>query len=324
VDNVSRTITMSYRNSTQLTSSSSDFDTTAASLGVSFLYPITEFQWVNLGLTAQLTELLTSSTQSAPEAVDWVRNNGNTFSKPLFVGTPPQALDVYGTKFTTFDLGVGWVYDSRNRTLFADRGTRQRLNFAVTTPASDVDYWTATYDLLKFVPLFFGTTIMFNGNIYYGEAFGSTTSLPPYRQAFAGGPDSIRGYRESRLGPRDFYGNPYGGNLKTVLQTELLFPMPEKWRNSARVSLFYDIGNVFSTEKVQFYGPQTLIGERQPVDYGFSYDALKHSTGIAVQWLAPLGVFRFSYAIPLNAFAGDRDHYADEREGFQFSIGQAF
>jgi outer membrane protein insertion porin family len=324
VDNVSRTITASYRNSTQLTSSSSDFDTTAASLGVSFLYPIAEVQWINVGLTAQLTELLTSSTQSAPEAVDWVRNNGNTFSTPLFVGTPLQAIDIYGTKFTTFDLGVGWVYDSRNRTLFADRGTRQRVNFAVTTPGSDIDYWTVTYDLMKFVPLFFGTTIMFNADIYYGEAFGTTTSLPPYRQAFAGGPDTIRGFEESRLGPRDFYGNPYGGNLKTVLQTELLFPMPEKFRNSARVSLFYDIGNVFSTENIPFYGPPRFIGERQPVDYGFSYDALRHSAGVAVQWLAPLGIFRFSYAIPLNAFAGDQGHYADERKGFQFSIGQGF
>ena len=37
-----------------------------------------------------------------------------------------------------------------------------------------------------------------------------------------------------------------------------------------------------------------------PIDYGFSYDELKQSAGVAVQWLAPLGVFRFSYAIPLN------------------------
>jgi outer membrane protein insertion porin family len=40
--------------------------------------------------------------------------------------------------------------------------------------------------------------------------------------------------------------------------------------------------------------------------------------------MAPLGVFRFSYAIPLNKFDGDDVEYADETEGFQFSIGQAF
>jgi outer membrane protein insertion porin family len=43
-----------------------------------------------------------------------------------------------------------------------------------------------------------------------------------------------------------------------------------------------------------------------------------------VQWLAPLGVFRFSYAVPLNANKGDIHLYEDEQERFQFSIGQAF
>jgi outer membrane protein insertion porin family len=51
---------------------------------------------------------------------------------------------------------------------------------------------------------------------------------------------------------------------------------------------------------------------------------LKHSTGIAVQWLAPLGIFRFSYAVPLNAYRGDDVLYQDEEERFQFSVGQAF
>ena len=46
---------------------------------------------------------------------------------------------------------------------------------------------------------------------------------------------------------------------------------------------------------------------------------------MAVQWLAPLGVFRFSYAMPLNDKRGDTDtRWGDEVEGFQFSIGQAF
>jgi len=44
-----------------------------------------------------------------------------------------------------------------------------------------------------------------------------------------------------------------------------------------------------------------------------------------VQWLAPLGVFRFSYAIALNDKRGDTpERWVDDVEGFQFSIGQAF
>jgi len=147
-----------------------------------------------------------------------------------------------------------------------------------------------------------------------------TTSVPQFRRSLAGGPDSVRGFRESRLGPKDSYGRPYGGNLRTVMQTEILFPMPEKWRNSARVSLFYDIGNVFSNDDITFVGTD----RRTPVDYSFSYDNLRHSAGVAVQWLAPLGVFRFSYAYPLNEKGWEGVNYGDEIEGFQFSIGQAF
>jgi outer membrane protein assembly factor BamA len=51
---------------------------------------------------------------------------------------------------------------------------------------------------------------------------------------------------------------------------------------------------------------------------------MKKSAGIAAQWLAPLGVFRFSYSIPLNESRDTITRYGDETEGFQFSIGQAF
>ena len=76
---------------------------------------------------------------------------------------------------------------------------------------------------------------------------GETTALPPYRQFFGGGPDSVRGYRESRLGPKDDFGSPFGGNLKVTGRAELILPMPQKFADVSAASLFYDIGNVFST-----------------------------------------------------------------------------
>jgi outer membrane protein insertion porin family len=283
-------------------------------------YPLTEFQSVRWGLTVQQSDMLTSPSSSAEQAVEWVRSNGRTYIRNAYAGTPAVATPFYGSKFNAYSLNLGWGYDSLNRSIFADRGARHQINLGYTMPFSDIEFWTASYNALQLVPLGRIFTVLFNGEITYAQAAGKTTSVPPYLNSYAGGPTSVRGYQESYLGPRDTYGNPYGGNLRTVLQTELLLPMPEKWRNSARFSLFYDIGNVFSTEDVKFTGTDGVT----PVEYKFAFDKLKHSAGIAVQWLAPLGIFRFSYAIPLNAKPATGAYFADQKEGFQFSVGQAF
>ncbi len=102
-------------------------------------------------------------------------------------------------------------------------------------------------------------------------------------------------------------------------QLELILPLPEKFASQARASLFYDIGNVFNTGEVSF---TDKLGS--PVEYKPDFDELRASVGIGVQWLAPLGLFRFSYAFPLNEFKGNDRFYGDEVERFQFSIGQAF
>jgi outer membrane protein insertion porin family len=320
VDGVSRTISGTWRQIDQFTSSSSDFQTQTGTLGVDYGWPISEFQSVRVGFAAQRSDLFTDPNSSAKEASYWVQNNGNTYTKHSYAGVPPILFTYYGTKFDTFELSAGWSYDSRNRSLFADRGSRHRIGLSYTAPGSDVEFATFNYDYLQFIPLSKWFTIMANTELGYGKALGDTTSLPPYRNFFAGGPDSVRGYRESRLGPKDSFGNPYGGNIKLASQIELLMPMPEKWRNTARFSAFFDIGNVFSDEDIPFVGKDGVT----PVKYDFSFDKLRYSTGVAVQWLAPLGVFRFSFSVPLNAFKGNDVEYKDETEGFQFSIGQAF
>jgi outer membrane protein insertion porin family len=177
----------------------------------------------------------------------------------------------------------------------------------------------ASYEFIKYVPLFGRFTLQLGADLAYGMDIGDTTALPPYRQFYAGGPETGAD-TESRLGPKDDYGRPFGGNLKVVGRAEVIIPLPQKFQSSARLSWFYDIGNIFSTgDRYLFLGRSG-----QPVKYEFEYDKLKHSTGIAVQWLAPLGVFRFSYALPLNAYKGDFNTYPDETEEFQFSVGQAF
>ncbi len=332
VDGLSRTTALQFRDITQYVSAASDFSTTTMSATLEFGYPITEFQGLRFGVVAQQSDLIVNPLRSAPEAVDWVRNNGNPYTRVIEnevpdgpdEGSDPDIVTttLYGSKYSTFELVAGWFYDSRNRAIFADRGMRHSLSVAAVAPGSEVNYFVVNYDYLQLIPLWRQWTVALSAEIGYGDALGDdTTALPPYRQFFVGGPDSVRGFTESRLGPKDGFGNPYGGNLKVVGRAELLFPVPDKWRASTRISAFYDIGNVFSQGMgINFVGLDGVT----PVDYEFDYNELKQSAGIAVQWMAPLGIFRFSYGIPLNEFKGDGVRYPDEVERFQFSIGSAF
>jgi outer membrane protein insertion porin family len=310
---VSRTVGVNYRDITQFTSASSDFSTTSYGASLEYGIPITEFQSLSLGLAVNDSELL-SSTASTQQAQDWVLNNGNTF-----LADSQNGVDFYGTQFLTYELILGWIYDSRNRALFANQGSRQQIYLGYTAPGSEVEYFTARYNYTKYIPITGPWTIRLNAELGYGEGLGETTALPPYKQFYGGGPQSIRGFRESWMGPRDSFGNPYGGNVLVAGQVELILPLPEKFQNQARASLFYDFGNVFNTGEVEF---TDKLGS--PLEYKPDFDELRASVGVGVQWLAPLGLFRFSYAYPLNDYAGNDRFFGDEVERFQFSIGQAF
>jgi outer membrane protein insertion porin family len=330
IDNISRTTSLTYRDITQFVAASSAFSTKQITGAMQFSYPISEYQYLSAGVSANKNTLVVSQGYSAQQAVDWVKDNGHTFSRDLedtngdgVVNSLDNPYTVYGTDFYTYELTGGWSYQGFNRALFPDRGERITLSGRVAMPLSSVRYYQANFEAIKLVPLWKGFIFSFQQSVDFANPLGHTTSLPPYLNYFAGGPDSVRGYRESRLGPRDNVGlgNPYGGNFRVVTRAEVIFPVPEKWKSSARVSWFYDMGNVFQTgDKVKFLG----VDDITPVNYHFEFDRLKRSTGLAVQWLAPLGLFRFSYGIPLNAYPGDTVRFNDETERFQFSIGQAF
>ena len=313
MDGVRRTLSLNYRDITRPTSASSEFSTTSAGATVDYGYPISEYQTLSFGATFQHSELLAAN--SSQQAQDWILNNGNTYIQDLGVfGTSP------GTEFDTLEIILGWSYDSRNRALFANRGTRQQLFLSAAVPGSDVEFYQARYNFTKYIPLWSNKwTLRLNAELGLGEAMGDTTALPPYKQFYGGGPQSVRGYKESYLGPRDSFGRPYGGNMLVASQVELILPLPDKWASQARASLFYDIGNVFNTGEVEF---TDKLGS--PLEYKPDFDELRSSVGIGVQWLAPLGLFRFSYAYPLNAYDGNDRYFGDELERFQFSIGQAF
>jgi outer membrane protein insertion porin family len=319
-DGVSQTLYASYRDVSQLTSSYSDFSTKTYLSGIDFSYPITELQTIRLGASMQHAELTTVST-SSQQLQDWVKDNGNSFFRQ--VGSDY----ILGTRADIVELSGGWGFDSRNRALFATQGSAHRFQLTTTTPGSPVEYMTATYQyqqyfrlpFLPFLPSLKSLPFSFDTHLSYGTALGDTTALPPNRHFFTGGPNSVRGFREGTLGPRDSLGNPYGGDAALTGQLDAMLPMPEKFASSARVSLFFDFGQSYYLGNTKFTDKAGFA-----TDYKFDLSQLRASAGIGVQWLAPLGLFRFSFAYPLRYQRDTWKVYGDDIERFQFSIGNAF
>jgi len=279
-------------------------------------YPVASLQRFTFGFLYQDSELLTGAF-SSQQAVDWVTQNG----EPFTIDDPNTGSPIaFGTKAQSIEVVAGWVYDSRNAALFPTAGTRSSIGLNTSIPGSDIEYAVLNVDFTKYVDLPGRWLFKVNSDFFVGDAFGDTTALPPFRNRYGGGPGSVRGFKESYLGPRDNLGNPYGGDLLFANQFELVIPTPEKIAGSTRMALFFDIGGVFSTGGVNFFDK---LGDATD-EYDFSYDKLKKSVGIGVEWLAPLGLLRFSYAMPLNEDVATDRYFGDEVERFQFSIGNAF
>ena len=225
------------------------------------------------------------------------------------------------TDYLTAEFLFGWHYDTRDKKVFPSTGAEQLLSLKTAVPGSEVEYYAINYELSKYWPVNGGWKAKIGTKLGFGAKYGSkTSSLAPNLNWFAGGPNSVRGYRENRLGPKDSLGNPYGGNLFVATQFELMMPLPEKWQRHTRIGFFYDIGNVFSTENVRF-----LDDDGQSLDYRFEFSELRQSVGIAAQFLMPLGVLRLSYGVPLNEEDDNPNRFLrDDIERIQIAIGVNF
>src|SRR3982075_147346 len=81
IDGVSRTESLTYRDVTQFVSSSSNFSSKTVSGGVTWDYPLTEYQYLRIGGSLDSSQLLTNSLGSALQAQQWVQQNGHPYQR---------------------------------------------------------------------------------------------------------------------------------------------------------------------------------------------------------------------------------------------------
>ena len=166
--------------------------------------------------------------------------------------------------------------------------------------SGDLQYYRLGYQHQYFYPISRLYTLMLRGDFGYAGGIGGKP-LPFFKAYYAGGPDSVRGYRAFSLGPRDVNGNSLGGTTKFAGAAEFLFPMPGATREqSLRLAAFVDAGQVFAS------------GSK------FDFGELRYAAGVGLQWLSPFGPLRLSLANPLNKKEGD------QVQRLQFTFGTGF
>jgi len=261
---------------------------------MTFDFPITEYSNITAGIGVENNQIASSVNRNGQQLVSdqlarFVRDNG--------------------ASATTYELRTGWTRDTRNKTFFATRGTLTSVNFNIKGPGSDLEYYNASLKQQRYfrvgswIPKLSDNVVLnMTGRIGQTAIWGKGTDVPPYDNFFAGGAQSVRGFRNGGVGPRDSFNNPYGGQFLTTLQSDLVIPTFLKSDNkTTRFSLFYDIGRVY--------------GRAQD----FNASKLDSSAGVAFDWFTPFfGLLRVSYAPYVNKQPGDKINR------FQFSFGTSF
>ena len=293
--------------------STSDYSNTSYSIssyaidsyggGITLGYPISETARVSFGLSLQQDQINTG-TYTVDEIFNFINQEGSSY------------LNLKGE--------LGWSESTLNRGVMPNRGHSQSLAFEMTLPGSDLSFYKIDYSNQLFIPIDKTYTFRWHSRLGYGDSFGSTSSLPFYEHYYAGGFDSVRGFKQNSIGPRSTPSDghnpgteadssqspqPFGGNVLISGGAEILFPMPfVKDQRAFRTSVFMDMGSVFDTNC-----PAT---SKYCSDLNLSDMAA--SIGVGGTWVSGFGPLSFSLALPVKRPSNSTT------EVFQFSMGQNF
>ena len=213
-----------------------------------------------------------------------------------------QYVKDFGRVSNNIPLTVGWSRDARDSALVPSRGYFTQANAEYGTPIGAAQYYKADLQAQYYYSFSRGFVLGLNFQGGYGNGIGGKP-FPIFKNYFAGGIGSVRGYEPSSLGPRDSTTNdPIGGSKMVVGNIELTFPLPGTgYDRTLRVFTFLDGGNVWGTEG-------SSIGA----------NGLRYGYGVGLAWISPIGPLKLSLGFPVTK------HQGDQYQKFQFQIGTAF
>ncbi|MGP1939208.1 MAG: outer membrane protein assembly factor BamA [Arsenophonus sp. ET-DL9-MAG3] len=230
-----------------------------------------------------------------------------------------------------FTFNLGWTYNNLDYGLFPTIGNKTSVNSKITIPGSNNQYYKIRFSTSQYHPIDVNNkwVLLGRAQMAYSNGFNDK-ELPFYENFYAGGVGTVRGLHSNNIGPKAIYleekngaiipkpcspsMDAIGGNAMVTASLELITPTPfidRKYSNSIRTSFFIDMGTVWDSN-----WSNTPTNWRQGMpNYGQAFN-IRVSTGIALQWMSPIGPLIFSYAKPI------KDFKTDKSEAFQFNIGK--
>jgi outer membrane protein insertion porin family len=208
-------------------------------------------------------------------------------------GAPASITDAKGTSLTSAVI-PGFTYDSRDHFFNPTEGTKSLFAVKIAGLGGDSRFVKADIGGRWYYPLLkdpnWGGSYVFalGGALGYGVGYAKSSSsghdLPLFERYFPGGINSVRGYADRSLGPKED-GDVVGGDKQAIMNVELLFPIAEQY--GLRGVAFFDVGQAFSSSQ------------------NISWGEFRRSVGMGARWMSPFGPLRVELGFPLNKKPGD-------------------
>lgn len=209
-------------------------------------------------------------------------------------------------------IGTSLRYDSTDDPFLPWKGWRTlaSLEEGMQWFKQDVGFHKAEARLGRFDTFENGWTFFegFQGGLLIPHTNSHGEGIPINERFFLGGANSVRGYSERSLGPKDSSGAPLGGTLFLVTNFEARHQIYKKLFGLA----FLDVGNLFNADPAN---------RQKKVSFN-SFNDLAQSAGMGIRYHSIAGAIRLEGGYQLNPETPSARF--KDRTALHFSIGEVF
>ena len=198
-----------------------------------------------------------------------------------------RALRAETGKNTVSSARLQLSRDTRDNRFFPKRGYLAFLagEYAGGFLGGDKDFYKITWGGSRYFELFKDQVLEILLNFGITDSYDDTNAVPIFERFFAGGADTIRGYQERRVGPKDSLSNdPVGGESMVLGTVEYSIPIASFLRGA----VFYDVGNV--SEHAQ----------------RIAQEGFKSGAGVGARVKTPFGPMKLDVGYPINPDPGEK------------------